>query len=345
MSAISRLAAATCVAALSITTSALAEGPSLETLMKRDFLPPAMAAEQARILGQLSELDEEGTSKGAFAPFFQWPAAYSGKLRVCFFGGSEAVRQTIKELASEWERPENGVRFDWGKKGFRNCETAAKKRLMHIRVSFNQPGYFSALGGSSIQQRNVEEASMNFEGFDKLTPDEIRTRNSGYDGGTVRHEFGHALGLTHEHQSPKASCEADFDWDFIYKEFGAPPNNWDKGTIDFNMRRETDPDIVSTKFDPQSVMKYYYDAKLFKNGDKSTCFVDGYNNDISPLDYKAMAFMYPAAPGEAAARTEANKAALQALVDKADEKGASKGVGDLVGRFFPEPEADGGEED
>ena len=64
MSAISRFAAATCVAALSITTSALAEGPSLETLMKRDFLPPAMAADQARILGQFSELDEEGASKG-----------------------------------------------------------------------------------------------------------------------------------------------------------------------------------------------------------------------------------------------------------------------------------------
>ena len=337
--------AAASASALLLCSSALADGPSTETRLKRDFMPAAMAADQARILNQLSELDEEGAAKGAFAPFFQWPSGYSGRLRICFFGGSEAVRQTIKDLASEWEKPENSVRFDWGKKGFRNCETATKKRLMHIRVGFDQPGYFSALGGSSIQQRNLDEPSMNFEGFDKMTPEEIRTRNGGYEAGTIRHEFGHAIGLTHEHQSPKASCEADFDWDFIYKAFGGPPNNWDKATIDFNMRRETDPDIISTKFDPKSVMKYFYEPKLFKNGDKSSCFVNGDNNEISPLDLKAIGFMYPAAAGEAAARTEANKAALTALVEKAEEQGASKGVGDLVQRFFPAPEADGGDED
>ena len=130
---------------------ALAESTLDEIRLKRDAMPPAMAAEQARILGDLTELDEEAAAKGAFAPYFQWSSGYSGRLRVCFFGGGEAVRQTIRELASEWEQPDNNVRFDWGKKGFRNCETATKKRLMHIRVGFDQPGYFSALGGSSIR--------------------------------------------------------------------------------------------------------------------------------------------------------------------------------------------------
>jgi hypothetical protein len=45
---------------------------------------------------------------------------------------------------------------------------------------------------------------MNFEGFDKGTPSDWE--------GTVRHEFGHALGLEHEHQHPEGGCDAEWRW-------------------------------------------------------------------------------------------------------------------------------------
>ena len=52
----------------------------------------------------------------------------------------------------------------------------------------------------------------------------------------MHHEFGHALGLHHEHQSPATTCNEEFDWDYIYKAFGEPPDGWDKQTVDNNMR-------------------------------------------------------------------------------------------------------------
>ena len=49
------------------------------------------------------------------------------------------------------------------------------------------------------------QASMRLEGFHTHLP-------SNWDE-TVRHEFGHALGLEHEHQHPDEGCEAEFLWE------------------------------------------------------------------------------------------------------------------------------------
>jgi Astacin (Peptidase family M12A) len=330
------LVAAACLAA----PVQAADGPPRAIAMKRDFKPQQFIAAERAVIGQLGALDGDAP-RGNFAPFFQWPAAYSGKLRVCFYGGGQEARETIRDLASEWEQPDNSIRFDWGKKGFRDCEKTAAKRLMHIRVAFSEPGYYSMVGTGSILMPDRAANSMNLEGFGAMSRDEIMSKYDGYLAGTVRHEFGHAIGLNHEHQSPKASCEKDFDWDSIYKEFEGPPNNWDKATIDSNLRQESDPDIVSTKYDPLSIMKYYYDAKMFKNGDKSACYTEGENKEISALDRKTVAFMYPGTPEAAAARSAEIKASLAALVEKAEEQGAAKGLdADLVAKLFPD--ADGG---
>lgn len=214
--------------------------------------------------------------------------------------------------------------------------------MIHIRVAFTEPGYFSALGSTSGFREDTTALSMNFEGFDRKTAAQIK---DGWNGGTVRHEFGHAIGLIHEHQSPKASCEQDFDWDAIYKEAAEPPNNWDKEKVDSNMRRIGDPDMFTTKFDPKSVMKYYYDPKMFKNGKDSTCYTEGDNNAISELDRKTVAFMYPPDPQARLERFQANRAAFAALVERAEERGASKSVSpDLVAKYFPETTPAGDDE-
>jgi Astacin (Peptidase family M12A) len=333
------------VAALSLIAPAIAaDAPPRDIAMKRDFKPPQFVAAERAVADAFAGLDGDAP-RGNFAPFYQWPAVYAGKLRVCFYGGSQEARETIRDLASEWEQPDNSLRFDWGKKGFRDCEKTAEKRLMHIRVAFSEPGYYSMVGTGSILMPDRVAHSMNLEGFGAMTRDEIMTKYDGYLAGTVRHEFGHAIGLNHEHQSPKAECEKDFDWDSIYKQFEGPPNNWDKQTIDFNLRQESDPDIVSTKYDPRSIMKYYYDPKMFKNGDKSSCYTPGENKEISDLDRKTIAFMYPAKPEAAAARSLEMKGSLQAIVDKAEEQGASKGVDtDLVSAIYPDSDADTGDE-
>jgi Astacin (Peptidase family M12A) len=335
MPAMPRLSAA--LAAVSIFVSAaplMADGgPPLKTRLQRDFMPAKFADEQQEIMGLMKDLAKDEASKGAFYPLFQWPPAIK-KLKVCFFGGSTEVRQAIRDLASEWEGPDNSVKFDWGKNDFRDCEKATQQRLIHIRVGFTEPGYFSALGSTSGFRDNTNELSMNFQGFDKMTAAQIK---DGWFGGTVRHEFGHAIGLIHEHQSPKSSCEDDFDWDTIYKEAAGPPNEWDKEKVDSNMRRILDPDMFSTKFDPKSVMKYYYDPKMFKNGTESACYTEGDNNTISELDRKTVAFMYPPSEQARLEKFKQDRAAFAALVEKAEEEGASKSIGpDLLAKYFPE---------
>jgi Astacin (Peptidase family M12A) len=309
-------------------------GPSLKEVLKMDLLPPRLLAgmkEATALMEAGGAADEQ--SKGTFVRLFQWPASIP-KLRVCFFGGNQEQRETIRKLASEWEGPDNSIKFDWGKKGFRDCEKAGASLTMHIRVGFDEPGFFSAYGSLSVFTRGNAEKSLNLEGFDKMTAKQIMTKDGGYWAGTVRHEFGHAIGLFHEHQSPKSTCEDDFDWDAIYKTFSQPPENWDKAKIDSQLRRLTDPDIDSTRFDPLSVMKYYYDPKMFKNGKESSCYVPQPNNVISELDRKTVAFMYPPRAQSRAERFEADRAMIKAALAKAEENGAAKSAGAGVAEFL-----------
>jgi Astacin (Peptidase family M12A) len=324
-------ALATALAAALAASAASAGDPPFSARIGRDFMPDAFRAEQAEVMALMKTLASDEASRGAFYPLFVWPPSIK-KLKVCFFGGSEEARAAIRELASDWEQPDNSLRFDWGKNGYRDCEKVTQKRLIHIRVGFAEPGYFSAIGTMSGFRPDTTELSMNLEGLGDKSAAEIK---EGWTGGTVRHEFGHAIGLIHEHQSPKADCEKDFDWDKIYEAASKPPNEWPKDKVDSNMRQWTDPDLFTTKFDATSVMKYFYDPSMFKNGTDSACYSATDNNAISPLDRKTVAFMYPPSEQARLEKFESNRAAFAALLDKAEEAGTSKGPReDLLEKYF-----------
>ena len=127
---------------------------------------------------------------------------------------------------------------------------------------------------------------MNLQGFDVSLPVDFE--------GITRHEFGHTLGLDHEHQSPLVT--RDFRWDDgagcvrtidqfgqfvadaqgrhpgIYTFMEGPPNSWSKEMIDFNLRQLTtinDTPVSAYSvdtFDKLSIMKYYYDDWMFVAG-------------------------------------------------------------------------------
>jgi hypothetical protein len=105
----------------------------------------------------------------------------------------------------------------------------------------------------------------------------------------VVHEFGHALGCIHEHQSPKE----DLKWniDAVYKAFSGPPNNWSKADIDSNiLEKYSAKGISATMFDPKSIMLYQFDASLFTDH-KGTQL----NTALSKSDKKMISEMYPKA--------------------------------------------------
>jgi serralysin len=96
----------------------------------------------------------------------------------------------------------------------------------------------------------------------------------------VLHEFGHALGLIHEHQNPNRPIK--WNKDAVYHDLQGPPNNWTKAQVDSNMFQKYEPkELKSTKTDPLSIMMYPIPKAWTLDG-----FSAGFNKELSATDKK-----------------------------------------------------------
>jgi hypothetical protein len=103
----------------------------------------------------------------------------------------------------------------------------------------------------------------------------------------VVHEFGHALGCIHEHQSPKEHLH--WNKKAVYAAFSGPPNYWSKDDIDNNILKKYSPKgIAASAFDINSIMLYQFDASLFTDH-KAT----PQNYALSEEDKTFIRTMYP----------------------------------------------------
>ena len=152
-------------------------------------------------------------------------AANYPKIRVCFLEGSQALREVVTNVAKEWQAEDNSVRLDFGKPGKRRTCQPENGKEMQIRVSFSQDGYWSQLGQNAVVFVDQKEPSLNLGGFMNVSPDQL----SDYEIGTIRHEFGHALGIEHEHQNPKGGCDNEYNWKLIYSYLEGPAEQLDQG--------------------------------------------------------------------------------------------------------------------
>jgi hypothetical protein len=89
--------------------------------------------------------------------------------------------------------------------------------------------------------------------YGRLTPE-----SPPEDYSVVLHEFGHALGLIHEHQSPANGIQ--WDRPAVIRDLSGPPNRWDPPTIEHNVFNKYTSQTVSqfTQFDPESIMLYAF---------------------------------------------------------------------------------------
>ena len=195
-------------------------------------------------------------------------------------GGDSEFHRTIANVTRDWTN-QCSIRLDFGYDQstgtYRQWTTDDVQYQAEIRISFDQPGYWSLVGTDSTYESIVKpnEASMNFERFNQQLPDDFR--------GVILHEFGHALGFEHEHQHPTQGCDAEFRWDDdpgyqlttdeygqfiadgagrrpgIYAVLGGPPNNWPTSEVNFNLKQLQSTDSHAFKFsdfDRKSIMKY-----------------------------------------------------------------------------------------
>lgn len=209
---------------------------------------------------------DQGTDpRGAAGTSVLWSPGQT--VTVSFIGGSDFVRQKVTEYAKQWEQyanltfefvPNNGM----------------------LRVSFIAgAGSYSYIGSSALTiNQNLE--TMNFGWFDDNTDDEEFSR-------TVLHEFGHALGLIHEHQHPEVTL--DWDQEFAYAYYAGSPNFWSRDQVNNNILYRYDPSILTyNDYDINSIMHYSIIGQLINSPTDTPL-----NTVLSDGDKEIAGLLYP----------------------------------------------------
>jgi hypothetical protein len=130
-----------------------------------------------------------------------------------------------------------------------------------IRISFRRPGSWSVLGTTCRRIAN-SEPTMNFGWLRPDSPDSELER-------VVLHEFGHALGLVHEHQLPAGGIQ--WNKPAVYAELQP---RWSTAMIDKNVFATIAAEEAAiTMLDPASIMMYPI---------KKSWTLDGFSTVLNP---------------------------------------------------------------
>jgi len=194
-------------------------------------------------------------------------------LHVRFKGGTAAEQAVAREQAGWWEKVAN-LKF-----AFDNASGA------EIRISFDKSDGAWSYIGTDCRGIPLNDATMNL-GF--------------LDGGTAAHEFGHAIGLAHEHQNPAGGIQ--WNEPVVIREMAKSPNFWDEQTTRHNiLRKYTADQLNGTAFDPESIMLYFFPSDWTLNGIGTKA-----NDVLSRIDreFIAGAKMYPKTGGTVSTATE-----------------------------------------
>lgn len=200
----------------------------------------------------------------------KWQAGSTLKCR--FLDGSVTMHRKVETIAHEWETHGN-IRFEFVQSG-----------PAEIRISFYaDPHLWSAVGTDALisQYFSLHQPTMNLGWLRDETDANEYSR-------VALHAFGHALGAIHEHGKQKFTRV----WNeaLVLQTFQGPPNYWTAKDIESNVLEKYSPHgLVATRFDPESIMLYVFDERLFRDGYGPT----NTNTKPSKLDSALMRQMYP----------------------------------------------------
>lgn len=238
-----------------------------------------------------------------------WTYENQSAISVAFDGGSDEMRREIQAIAEDWasgtrtpETPNTGLVFDFGRDvdgvfKFNEWSPSDTKFAANIRISFDSRfGHWSMIGNQSDDPEIMRpgEASMNLGGMgNKATAPADWKR-------IVYHEFGHALGLKHEHQHPDSVCgtalKLEDDEGYVEtvdargvaiedpegRRPGArtylanAPNKWSAAVTDYNLNQfKRNRDFDLTDYDNDSIMKYEFPPQLYRSDAPPECLPTG----------------------------------------------------------------------
>lgn len=207
---------------------------------------------------------------------------------VSFEGGNGDVHKLVEATANKWTESGGYLSFSFRDPNgnFRIWDKLTPATATDIRISFRDDkrdgGYWS-VPGTTAQFVERSEPTMNFEGFENdLIPYFGETNGwlNSYEHATILHEFGHALGLAHEHFH--SDCQSDMKIKRVVKKFVA--GGWSGHDSKFNVQRSyylktmldnkeiTTGPFESHVIDQNSVMLYRaFSKKYYKSGGDTPC--------------------------------------------------------------------------
>jgi serralysin len=187
-----------------------------------------------------------------------WPKRYQ-VLRVAFLQNpGETVGRAIIRHARRWE--------PIIQRQFRFVDSGPAE----IRITFAPTGSWSLLGTDAVSIPQ-NQASMNFGWFNNNTADEEFRR-------TTLHEFGHAVGLIHEHMHPAAGIPWNVQavlWYYYRTQGWSPQQTYQQVLIPMNRTV-----LQMGNYDKTSIMHYPVPRELITRDDA----VVGWNTDLSEYD-------------------------------------------------------------
>lgn len=220
-----------------------------------------------------------------------WPTSPNFPLRISvkFLNGTDFQKNKVREYAQLWTKASNhGYETDPRKRkivlSFIPYDIVTSGNTADIKIKFNDGGGSSSKIGTACKGVPQDQPSMIFGWITENEP-EVSIKQ------VVLHEFGHALGLIHEHQSPVANIPWDKEkvYDYYYRT-QTPP--WERPQVDSNIFARYDASTTNyTQYDPLSIMHYAVPASLTTNG-----YSTPWNSELSAFDINFIKQVYPFYP-------------------------------------------------
>lgn len=255
---------------------------------KKDFSQEMVCTELLPAQYNTSDLKIRAASLNEF----KWPHSINFPLNITvkFLNGSDFQKNKVREFAKIWnEVSASGDDEKHHKKHKINLlfvpyDVTTSGGNADIRILFQDGKGSASRIGSDCRNYPQDQPTMFFGWVNENYPDSIIRQ-------VVLHEFGHALGLIHEHQNPTANIPWNPDMVYYYyKTTQDPP--WDRAKVDANIfYRYSTNSTNYTAYDPKSIMHYAIPSFLTTNG-----YSTPFNPNLSSIDSAFIKKIYPYSP-------------------------------------------------